>query len=393
MRKSIQILVPVALVFALLLSCSKEWETDRKQLSSELREALEDSLDAAMSEENVPGAIVGVWTPDGNWIVARGVSNLATGEPMDVDNHFRMGSITKTFTGTVVLKLVDEGLISMDENLAHYLPQYPFPEADKITVRMLGNMSAGIFDFTRDIPFLNACAAKDWDVEFTADSLVKIALQHPLNFEPGTQYGYSNTNTVLLGLICEKVTGKPIDQLMEEKIFIPYELNHTSWPHNIYMPVPYSMGYTRANPTNSLKDATYYNISWANAAGILISNIYDLKKWVRLLASGELYSAAMHAERLKWNPASFNTYGFAIMNASGDPDNMVLGHSGAVWGYNSYAVYLPNYDMTVIVSVNYYGGPGGTPAYEIVLKVLQVLVSDKETESLLKSTPDTRDIR
>ncbi|MFH0761127.1 MAG: serine hydrolase domain-containing protein [Bacteroidota bacterium] len=393
MKKIIESLLALTLVGVLLLSCTKEYGTERKHLSWEIRQALEDSLDVAMHEENVPGVIVGVWTPDGNWIVARGVSNLVTGEPMDVDNHFRIGSVTKTFTGTVVLKLVDEGKISLDSTLAYYLPQYAFPEADKITVRMLGNMSAGIYDFIRDWPLLDACCRLHWDVQFSADSLVKVALQHPLNFEPGTQYGYSNTNTVLLGLICQKVTGKPIDQLMEEMIFIPYELNNTSWPHNNYLPVPYSKGYTRATVNNVFEEATYYNVSWADAAGILISNIYDLKKWVRLLASGELYSAAMQVERLNWNPASYNGYGFAIMNASGNPDNMILGHDGAVWGFNTYAVHLPNYDITVIVSVNFYGGVSALPADDIAMKVIGVLVTNLENESLLKSRLDTRDIR
>ncbi|MDQ7815763.1 MAG: serine hydrolase domain-containing protein [Melioribacteraceae bacterium] len=369
-----------------ILSCSSDnnpVSPDEKQFDQETVTKLETALDESLREFNVPGVIAGIWSPKGNFVKAKGVSNLTTGEPMRVDNHFRMGSVTKTFVGTVVLMLVDEGKIRLDSTLAKYLPEYKFPKADKITLRMLGNMTSGIFNYTNDKDWAKDCAYKNWDISFTADSLVKIGLKHPLNFEPGTQYEYSNTNTILLGLICEKVTGKPIYKLLEEKIFIPQALKNTYWPHNVYIATPYSHGYTRGTVGNVLTDATNFNFSWGGSAGILISNIYDLKKWVKLLNSGSLYSPAMHTERLKWANGSNSVYGFAIMNA-GDEKTLILGHTGGVWGFNTYAVHLPSKDLTIIISVNFYGGTTDMPANSVFEKILKIVTPELFNSAQLK---------
>lgn len=366
-----------------ILSCTSDdnpVSPDEKQFDQETVAKLETALDESLREFNVPGVIVGLWSPKGNFVKAKGVSNLTTGEPMRVDNHFRIASITKTFVGTVVLMLVDEGKINLESNLAAYLPSYKFPNADKITVRMLGNMTSGIYNYSVDTDFLKDCINNNFNRSYSADSLVKISLKHPLNFEPGTQYEYSNTNTVLLGLICEKVTGQPIYKLLEEKIFIPQGLHDTYWPHNVYLFTPYSHGYTRLNFGYELKDATNYDTSWGDAAGKLISNIFDLKKWLKLLASGSLYSPAMHAERLKSAIGSGDAYGFAISKVDGP----MYGHGGAIWGYNTWAYYMPSKELTIVITVNFYGGDSTVPAEEVASKILQIVTPELFNSSQLK---------
>jgi D-alanyl-D-alanine carboxypeptidase len=370
MRKSILNLLTLIMISFLIIACSKDNTTiEPIQFSAEMQSKLDATLDKAMIENNIPGVIVGIWIPnEGSWVKAKGVSNLATNAPMKLDNHFRMGSITKTFTGTLVLQLADENLINLDSSLAYYLPQYHFQYANKITVRYLGNMRAGIYSYSDDSTWNKTVLANNYETMFTADSLVKISLNHPC-IEPGKYYYYCNTNTVLLGLICEKVTGKPINELMQERILLPNGLGNTFWPQTHFLPEPFSHGYTNKTWTGpgEMKDATFFNPSWANAAGILISNIYDLKKWIKLVGTGALYSPAMQSERLKFA----DNYGFALMNAMG-----WIGHFGATPGFTSGAFYYPGKDAILIIHVNSNidnPSTGNSPAEEVGKAFMELL--------------------
>lgn len=375
MKYSIYTLIKITIIICIFNTCTDDNNPvapDEKPFGSEIMIKLENAFDEAMGKYEIPGAIVGIWSPEGNYLRAKGFSNLATNEPMRVDNHFRIGSVTKTFTGTIVLKLVEENKIHLDSSLAYYLPQYKFPKADKITVRMLGNMTSGIYSYSGDQNWVQSNLENNWEKVWTADELVQVALQHPLDFEPGTKYNYSNTTPILLGLICEKVTGKTMKELMEEKIFKKYNLHDTSWPENRYLPAPYSHGYSKMNSTNEFKDMTLTNPSWGGASGNLISNIYDLNKWIKMLGTGSLYSTAMHSERIKWATGSNNMYGFAIFNALGDLNTLMLGHTGAIWGYNTFAFYIPSKELVIIVNVNYYMRGESTPAEALAIDMLSV---------------------
>jgi len=366
--------IPIILAGIFLISCSKkDTNYEPVQLSAETQSRLDSVFGAAMKNYEIPGAIVAIWSPKGNYIKARGFSNLATGEPMKVENNFRIGSVTKTFTGTIVLQLVDDGKINLDSSLAFYLPQYRFPKANKITVRMLGNMTSGIYSYTSDPDWVQSNLANNWETIFPADSLIKVALRHPLDFEPGTKYSYSNTTPLILGLICEKVTGKSMRELFTEKIFRPYHLSSTFWPNNRYLPAPYSHGYCKMNSGSEFKDMTLLNPSYSGVSGNLVSNIYDLAKWVKMLGKGTLYSAGMNAERMKWTTGSSNSYGFALMNLAGSLDFLILGHGGAIWGYNTFAYYIPSKDFVIIVHVNYYSRGGEYPAQALGQDILGAL--------------------
>jgi D-alanyl-D-alanine carboxypeptidase len=335
------------------------------QLSSATITRMDSAFDADMLKYEIPGAIVGFWSPQGNFIKARGCSDLATNEPMSLDNHFRIGSVSKIFTGTIVLFLVQEGKINLDSSVAYYLPEYPFPKAYKITVRMLGNMTSGIFDYTEDNAWMQSCLANNWETVFSPDSLIKVSLQHPLNFEPGTNWSYTNTTPLMLSLICEKVTGKSLKSLMNDRIFLPYNLTNTTWPDNRYLPVPYSHGYSKENLAHVFEDMSLLNPSFAGASGALVSNVYDLSKWMKLLGTGSIYSPAMQTERTTWATGSGNGYGFAIMNCFGLTNFLVLGHGGAIYGYTTFAFYIPSKDITVVVYVNYYTDGEGSPAQSL----------------------------
>lgn len=354
MKNVICTLASILFLSSIFISCSKDSipvvAQTEKQFSAEIQTKLDAALNKTILEHHIPGVIAGIWSTEGTWVKTKGMGNLETNEIMNSGNHFRIGSVTKTFVGTVVLKLVDSGKISLDSSLAFYLPQYAFPNANKITIRMLGNMTSGIYDITNDANYyLSSYLNYNGLVTFTADSLIKAALQFPLKFDPGTAYSYSNINTDLLGLICEKVTDKSIDQLLQEMIFTPYGLNNTYWPKTIFLPEPFSHGYSLVTtPIREMKDVTFYSPSIWNAAGILVSNLEDLKKWAKLMGTGALYSSAMHAERIKWTVESGNMYGFTLFDAGAG----WIGHNGSIPGFTTSCFYLPSKDAVIIVHVN-----------------------------------------
>jgi len=313
------------------------------------------SVDAAvaarLAEMGAPGAIVGVSIPGQvDYLSAVGVSDLATGEPMSVDDHWRIGSVTKTFTGTAVLQLVDQGRISLSDPISRYVDGVP--SGDAITLDLLGRMRSGLFDYAEDDGFLNRVYAESPigpdAFALAPRELLEIAFAHLPNFAPGAQYEYSNTNTVLLGLVVEKVTGQPLGDYLAQNVYPRVGMTQTSYPPNGLMPEPHSHGYTPL-PSGGTVDATLWNPTWGDAAGRIVSNYPDVKSWAAALGKGSLLSPQTQAVRLQTAevvPGGVS-YGFAVFDANG-----WIGHNGDIPGYTTVAAYLPARDATLVVFVN-----------------------------------------
>lgn len=314
-----------------------------------MRKAIDSALDKAFADSGAPGVAVGIWIPgEGNYVAIRGVDDVATRRPMRADDYFRIGSITKTFTVTVLLQLADEKKLGLDDPVAKYAMFVP--NGANITLRMLANMTSGLFNYTEDDAWVTA-AFSDFQRTWTPRELVDVGLAHPPYFAPGKGFHYSNTNTVLLGMIIEQVTKKPIAQLFGEKIIIPLRLAHTMWPTTSALPPPYAHGITEQTLDHKVADATNRNPSWAFTAGQLVSTLGDLRVWVESYATGSLISPQRQQERLTYVTLPPNTatrkYGLGIGN-----DNGWLGHSGELPGYNTGAYYLPDKRAVVVVMVN-----------------------------------------
>ena len=314
-----------------------------------LRVKIEQVLDKAFADSGAPGAVVGIWIRgQGSLVTTRGVANPATGQRMRVDDRFRIGSNTKTFTVTVLLQLAEENKLRLDDPLGKYLSFVP--NGDNITLRMMANMTSGLFNYTEDDVWVTK-AFSDFQRVWTPRELVDVGLAHPPYFAPGAGWHYSNTNTVLLGMIIEKVTAQPIAQVYAQKIFKPLALTHTTWPTTSAMPSPYAHGVTEQTLDNKRADATHRNPSWAFTAGQLISTMGDMRIWIKSYATGSLVSPRMQQERLTWVTLPPNTptrkYGLGIGS-----DNGWLGHTGELPGYNTGAYYLPEKDAVMVVMVN-----------------------------------------
>jgi D-alanyl-D-alanine carboxypeptidase len=316
-------------------------------LPPELAAKLDAAVKSTLPQTAAPGVIVGVVTPAGTWKAAFGKADPSAGTPMTVGMHTRIGSVTKTFTSTAIMQLAEEGKLSLDDKIQKYVPGVP--NGDRINLRQLANMTSGVASYTQSKKFQDVLFSKPETV-FTPKELLAIGVAESPLFEPGASFNYSNTNTILLGMAIEKVTGKPVGQVLKEQIFDPLKLRNTSWPgDSVTMPTPFAQGFTLqgdfAKPS-APSNATHWNPSWGWTAGELISDIDDLLVYARALGTGHgLLGEAAQKERLTFPAAG--GYGIGMGCAGG-----WVGHTGELPGYNTTLYYNTAADIAVVVQTN-----------------------------------------
>jgi D-alanyl-D-alanine carboxypeptidase len=340
--------------------------------------ALSDDFDAAASavfdqvQDFAPAVIVGVRSPQGTWAKAYGTADLVTGAPAATDMHQRIASVTKAFVGTVVLQLADEGELSLDDPIDHYVPRVP--NGSHITLRELITMTSGLPNYS-DNPEWGADFLSDTGAQWTPQQLLDDAWSMPTSFAPGSNMEYSNTNFVLLGLVIEEVTGQRVHEAVQTRILDPLRLTSTTYPTDAALPSPRLNGYTLpltvyggADPTATWADATDWNPSSAGAAGAMTSGVDDLLVWGRALATGqEVLAASAQVQRL----SSFATatlgagefYGEALMCKDG-----WIGHNGNMPGYNSVVRYNSDTDTTIVVLATGLDATGNPPDRVFVIE-------------------------
>jgi D-alanyl-D-alanine carboxypeptidase len=312
---------------------------------------LDEVTDSVLANSSLPGMIVSLTCGDFQWEKAKGFADVNGKVPMTLDKTFRAGSITKTFTVSVLLQLVDEGKLSLDDVISKYFSG--IPNGDKITVRMLAGMTSGLPNYSISKEFgdsLNNNPHKKWQ----SDELLEMAFRNPVNFQPGTNYDYSNTNIIILGKLIEKLTRKTLADNTYERIIMPLGLKNTYIPESYQIPGDYSNGYAK-NSDSVLIDVTEtFDPSWGGAAGNIVSNLHDLKIYIRALAKGQLNSPRMQAERTTWNLFDMDNpiekYGLGMFLF----DDSYIGHDGGIPGFGNLAVYSPEKDCMVIVVFNEY---------------------------------------
>ncbi|MDX3616269.1 serine hydrolase domain-containing protein [Streptomyces europaeiscabiei] len=298
-------------------------------------------------EAGIPGVAVGLWMPGkGCYVRATGVADTVTRRRMTTDQFMRIGSETKTFTVTALLELVDDHLIRLDDQISRYVRGVP--NGARITLRHLAEMRSGLFPYSADSDFARALLS-DPGRSFTPRELLAYGFRHPNTFAPGEEFQYSNTNLILLGLVVEKVGGRPLADFIRERVLHPARLRHTLFPEGREFPEPHAHGYTNQTLSGEIEDATDWNPSWAWAAGAMISDLHDLRRWARIVATGTLLSPQTQRERLRMLPTGFpgTSYGLGIFDSGG-----WIGHNGSIPGYQSVTVYLPSRKATLVLLLN-----------------------------------------
>lgn len=338
-----------------------------------LARRLDAAVEQAMATAAAPGAVVGIWSPQGDYVRAFGVADKATGAPMKTDFYHRIGSVTKTFTVTAVLQLADEGKLGLDDPIARFVDGVP--KGEEITLRQLARMQSGLFNYTADESFQRALMG-DPQRAFTPRELLDFAFAHPSNFAPGDGFEYSNTNTILLGLVVEKVGGQPLHEYIADHITTPLGLRHTIFATDNAFPQPHAQGYTEQSEDGTQTVATDWNPSWGWAAGAMISTLDDMRTWVPALATGRLLSPAMQAQRLQTVGAPGlppqDGYGLGVFDLGG-----WIGHNGSLPGYQTVVAYLPERETTLVIMLNTdIGVQGSEPSTILATAITRELTPD-----------------
>ena len=234
--------------------------------------------------------------------VTKGTEELATvamgesmtGVPATADMHFRNGAVAISYLGTVLLQLVDEGKVGLDDTIDRWLPKAP--ASDQVTLRMLITCTSGYPDFVQDKAFLDAIEKHPFRA-WTSEEQLSYVAGKPLLYEPGTNWSYAHTNFVRLGEALSSITGKPVYQLIRERIVEPLGMKGTQSHQTAVIPEPVLHAYTKERGT--YEDSTFWDPSWTLAKGsVMITDIYDLATSARAIGTGELVSEKSHKEQV-----------------------------------------------------------------------------------------------
>ena len=346
-----------------------------------------------MAEElQAPGGVVLVRSPErGDLTMAFGTRTRGGGEPVQLGDHIRVGSNTKTWTGTVVLQLSQETPMALDDPIAKY--RAGVPRGDEITIAQLLEMRSGLFNYTETVE-MNRILDDDPAYAFGPEELLAMAFAHDSYFDPGERFHYSNTNTVLLGLLIEQLAG-PVSEEFRKRIFDPLGMESSLLPERTSsaIPAPYARGYMYGTNVETIStqvlpddqqaaaragtlapyDQTDSNPSWAWTAGGGISTAWDLLRYVPALATGELLDESTHRQRMdSIQPRDPEApegpgYGYGLARFG-----TFYGHSGELPGYNSFMGHDPVRGDTVVTWASLSAAPDGrAPAVEMARAIIE----------------------
>ena len=355
-------------------------------------QAFQTVVEAAAKQLKVPGAMVLLRTPQGNFNAGVGTTELGVQLPPAANTHFRIASNTKTMTGALIVLLAQDGKLKLSDPVSTYIPDVP--DGENITVAQLLKMRSGIYGYTAD-PALAAAMDANPGKAWTPQEVLAIAFRHPPQFAPDASYEYSNTNYALLGLIAEKAGGRPLAQQFADRLFGPVGLTQTSLPaaDDTSIPAPYSHGYMYGGSFYALADDPYpadmqaaaqagtlqpvdytnQNSSYATAAGGAISTADDLAAWMKALVSGKVFNADYHQQWLTSlqpeDPAAPDgqKYGYGISYQRFSPSAAMFYHGGELPGFNSFMGYDPDNDVALVIWTNLTLSPDGRTTAQAML--------------------------
>ncbi|MEU3839163.1 serine hydrolase domain-containing protein [Streptomyces sp. NPDC028635] len=300
----------------------------------------------------VPGVTLTAQDGRHTWRTTAGVGDLRTGAPRSTADHYRVGSITKTFVATVLLQLEAEGRLSLDDSVEHWLPGVLGTngyDGSKITLRMLLNHTSGVFNYTEDKSVAATYFTKEGFYTHRFDrvaprQLLAIALAHEPYFAPGASWHYSNTNYLLAAQVVEKVTGRPYGEEIRRRVIAPLHLTGTSVPGTRpTLPRPSSRAYGKLAEvtTGPTYDVTELNPALAYGSGEMVSDSADLNRFYRALLGGTLLPPRQLAEMKTTVDAGdipHARYGLGLMERELSCGVRVWGHGGGIHGSASEAV-------------------------------------------------------
>ena len=324
----------------------------------------------AVQADHLRAVLVKV-TIDGQQVVRQAVGESMTGVPATTEMHFRNGAVAISYMSTLLLMLVDEGTVSLDDKLSTWLPD--IPHSDEVTLGQLAQMTSGYVDFEQT-PELNAQQYADPFKQWTPQELLALAVDKPLLYPPGTNWNYSHTNYVLLGLAMEKITGQDLATVLQEKVLGPLGLSNTGdnlGTPAIPEPVLHAFSSERRQALQIpasipfYEESTFWNPSWTLAQGaIQTTNLDDLAATAEKINSGQLLTPESYAKLISTDlrgkttlitgcsscfPQSVGySYGLGIVTTG----NWVM-QNPLFAGESAVDAYLPAQKVAIAVAVTY----------------------------------------
>lgn len=275
---------------------------------------------------------------------------------LDVANvaqtKFRLGSITKQFTAMAILQLQEKGLLSVDDPITKYFPDYKI--AEKVTIHHLLSHTSGIHNFTNDPEY-----GQTMTLPSPIEKTIARFKDKPLDFAPGEKWDYSNSGYILLGAIIEKVSGKSYEEYLKENIFQPLGMTNTGYDHSDVILKNRAAGYQMSK--GKMVNASYLDMSIPHAAGALYSNVEDLYLWDRALYTEKLVKKAT-LEKIFTPVKNDYGYGWAIENQKG---HKRISHNGGINGFGTQINRYVGDDVCVIVLSNLVPSPVGKIANDL----------------------------
>lgn len=307
-----------------------------------------DRLMSDMFNEDGPGAVALI-VKDGKTIYRKafGMANLELEVKMTPENIFRIGSITKQFTASAILKLRDEGKLSLDDDITKYLVDYP-THGHKISIKHLLTHTSGIKSYT---------GMEEWTAEtrkkaFTPEELIEFFKFQPMEFKPGEQWSYNNSAYFILGYIIELVSGMTYEEYIDTNFFKPLEMTNSYYGSTSRIIKNRAYGYNKIN--DEYINADYLSMTQPYSAGALLSTVDDLYKWYSSVMDDKVISRTSREEAqstyiLNNGEKTGYGYGWAIGNIQGSP---TISHDGGINGFLTSSIYLTEEDLFVAVFSN-----------------------------------------
>ena len=280
---------------------------------------------------------------------AHGLANVDAWRAPTATTIYQIGSITKQFTSAAIMKLVEQGRVKLEDDLAKYVPQFPL-QGKQVTIRQLLNHTSGIRSYTSSSEW-----PKTWGDEMSPDAIVKFVAADTFDFAPGTRYRYNNTGYVLLGMVIEKASGQTYARFLDAQFFKPLGLRQSSYCPSKTSDPAFALGYSKG-PSGTVR-AKFLHMSHPFSAGALCSTVGDFVTWQRALEFGKAVSPASYALMSTADSLTDGrkiNYGFGLVPGVFN-GHKTVSHTGGIPGFASAATYAPDDSLSIVVFTNFDG--------------------------------------
>jgi CubicO group peptidase (beta-lactamase class C family) len=340
------------------------------------RENLADALFRTVLKDPSGAGIAVLVAEDGKVLLEKGygLADIEHKTSVTPETKFRIGSITKQFTAAAILKLQEEGKLSVTDKLYKYIPD--FPRGDEVTLHHLLTHTSGIRSYTDKPGFIDHVTNS-----ITSQALIDSFKHDPYDFDPGKKWHYDNSGFFLLGYIVQKVSGQPYDEFLKQKFFEPLGMTSTGVYRTGLELDHEALGYRFQG--EGFVRALNWDMSWAGGAGAIYSTVEDLKRWNEALFHGKVLNeaglkAAFTPGKTEENKddTSGNGYGYgwAIAHLRGAEE---ISHGGGLDGFSTYLLRLPKQNFTVAVLANALPGAPGVDPSQLAHLVTEIYLGDK----------------